>query len=85
MPEISRFYGITIYMLFREHNPPHFHAKYQGYEVSITIDDGIVKGEMPKRALNLIFDWLEIHREELMQNWNTIQDTGEFLKIDPLK
>ena len=32
MPEISRFYGIRIFMFFREHNPPHFHAKYQGYE-----------------------------------------------------
>ena len=32
MPEISSFYGIAIYMYMSEHNPPHFHVKYQGYE-----------------------------------------------------
>ena len=32
MPEISRFYGIIIRMYFVDHNPPHFHAEYQGYK-----------------------------------------------------
>ena len=44
MPEISRFYGIIITMNFNEHNPPHFHAMYQGYEISIDIHTGLVKG-----------------------------------------
>jgi hypothetical protein len=35
--------------------------------------DGIVKGEMPGRALKLIFEWLELHREELMENWKRAQ------------
>ena len=35
MPEISRFYGIIIAMFYDEHNPPHFHARYGGYKVSI--------------------------------------------------
>lgn len=85
MPEISRFYGIVIHMYFNEHNPPHFHAEYQGYKISVTLQNGIVEGIMPKRALKLIFDWLDLHRDELLQNWETIQRTGEYNKIEPLK
>lgn len=84
MPEISRFYGIVIQMYFNEHNPPHFHATYQDYKVLVTIDAGIVEGKMPKRALNLIFEWLDIHKDELIQNWDTIQRTGDYVKIEPL-
>lgn len=50
MPEISRFYGIVIYIFYDEHNPPHFHAEYSGNKAIITIKEGIVKGTMPKRA-----------------------------------
>ncbi len=84
MPEISRFYGILIKMYFNEHNPPHFHAEYQGYKAIITIQKGIVDGKMPKRALKLIFEWLELHKEELFEVWNSIEKTGEFNKIEPL-
>jgi len=84
MPEISRFYGILIKMYFNEHNPPHFHAEYQGYKAIITIQNGIVDGKMPKRALNLIFEWLDLHKEELLEVWNKIEKTGEFDKIEPL-
>jgi len=84
MPEISRFYGIVIKMFFNEHSPPHFHAEYQDFKASISIEKGIVDGKMPKRALKLIFEWLEIHQEELSKNWNTIEETGNFNKIEPL-
>ena len=69
MPEISKFYGIVIYMYINDHNPPHFHAVYQGYKATITIQDGIVTGCFPRRALNLIFDWLDEHKDELLENW----------------
>jgi len=72
-------------MYFNEHNPPYFHAEYQGYKVSITIESGIVEGSMPKRALGLIFEWLDLHKNELIQNWETIEKTGEYSKIEPLK
>jgi Domain of unknown function (DUF4160) len=58
MPEISRFYGIIIYMFFSEHNPPHLHVKYQEYEATIDIETGIVHGDIPRRALNLVFEWI---------------------------
>ncbi len=54
MPEISSFYGIIISMFFSDHNPPHFHVKYQGYEATIDIATGTVKGQLPRRALNMV-------------------------------
>lgn len=85
MPEISSFYGILIYMYFNEHNPPHFHVKYGEYSAIITIEDGIVKGSLPRRALNLIYDWLDLHKEDLMENWRRLENSESVLKIEPLK
>ncbi len=84
MPEICRFYGIIITMNYNEHNPPHFHAIYQGYEVSIEIKTGIVKGSMPRRALKMIFEWLDLHKEELLDDWELAINRKSLVKIDPL-
>jgi hypothetical protein len=51
----------------------------------VTIPDGIVKGEMPQRALKMIFDWLDIHRDELMIDWALAQNRSKLNKIEPLK
>ena len=85
MPEVSRFYGIVIKMFFDDHNPPHFHIEYQEYDATINIQNGIVKGEIPRRALRLIFEWMDMHKEELMENWISLQSTGDYEKIEPLK
>lgn len=85
MPEISRFLGIIIFMNFNDHNPPHFHARYGDYELVVEINSGIIDGKFPKRALSLVFEWYEIHKEELLQDWELIRTTGEFYKIQPLE
>ncbi len=85
MPEISRFYGIIITMFVNEHNPPHFHVEYQEYKAMITIEDGIVIGSLPRRALNLVYEWLDLHKEELIANWKRIESNQSLEKIDPLK
>ena len=72
-------------MNFSDHNPPHFHAWYGDYKVTISIKDGIVKGEMPGRALRLILEWLDLHRDELMENWMRAQNGGTLENIEPLK
>ena len=58
MPEISRFYGIIIYMYIDDHNPPHFHVWYNDYEAVITIEEEIVTGSLPRRELKLVYEWL---------------------------
>ena len=85
MPEISRFYGIIIYMYIDDHNPPHFHVWYNDYEAVITIEEGIVTGSLPRRELKLVYEWLDIHKEELLENWRVLSNFELANKIEPLK
>lgn len=55
-------------MYIDDHNPPHFHVWYDDYQCEITIMDGIVCGKMPRHALRLVYEWLDLHRDELMEN-----------------
>lgn len=83
MPQISFFYGIYIWMNFADLLPLHFHAWYGDYKVIVNIKDGIVKGEMPGRALHMVLEWLEDHRKELMDNWEKAQKGESLNKIEP--
>jgi hypothetical protein len=85
MPEISYFYGIKVYINFNEHNPPHFHAQYAEYKIIVYIDGWIVEGKFPKRALNMLLDWADAHKEELLEDWNLAMLKQLPNKIDPLK
>ncbi len=85
MPEISRFLGIIIFMNFNEHAPPHFHAKYGDYQISVEIQTGILEGKFPPRALKHVLEWHSQHQAELLDNWNSIMATGEYHKIPPLE
>ncbi len=84
MPRISEFYGLLILMNFKDHNPPHFHVWYGGYKMLVHIENGVVEGEMPQRALKMVFDWLEIHRAELLEMWNKAKNGEPIGKIEPL-
>ncbi|PIV26518.1 MAG: transcriptional regulator [Anaerolineae bacterium CG03_land_8_20_14_0_80_58_20] len=86
MPEISRFFGIIIFMYFDEHNPPHFHAKYGEERAVISINElKVMEGRLSRRALSLVLEWANEHRDELIKNWNNLQTTGEYSKIAPLE
>jgi hypothetical protein len=85
MPEISRFLGIVIRMFYKEHAPPHFHAEYGEYEISIQIQAGIVEGKFPRRALNAVLDWYALHKEELLEDWNLASQRAPLKKINPLE
>ena len=66
MPRISEFYGIVVYMYWRDHAPPHFHAIYAGEEAQVRIGDGtILAGSLPRTAANLVTEWAQLHRDEL--------------------
>ena len=71
-------------MNFRDHEPPHFHARYGDMEVLVEIETGKVKGEMSKRALNLIFEWMESHKQELMLDWEKARAKKSLDTIEPL-
>lgn len=85
MPEISRFFGISIRMYFDEHNPPHFHAIYGGSEAEIGIAPlSLLNGELPRRALGLAMEWAASHQNELQTNWNLMRADQPPQKIAPL-
>ena len=88
MPELSRFMGIIIKMLFNDnvqHNKPHIHAYYGEYEASIGIDGELLAGSMPVKQLKIIQAWLVIHEEEAYAAWNKAVRGEHFDKIDPLR
>jgi hypothetical protein len=88
MPTIAMFYGIIIRMYCApgEHNPPHFHAYYQGYKAIIDINTcELSEGMLPARQLKLVVAWSEIHKEELLADW-VLASKGELpFPIEPLK
>jgi Domain of unknown function (DUF4160)/Protein of unknown function (DUF2442) len=73
MQEISRFFGIVIRMLANEQLPPHFHAIYGEYEVTVTIEEGVVTGRFPGRPLRLVLEWRDLHQAELIDNWRRLR------------
>lgn len=85
MPRISQFYGISIYMYYRDHAPPHFHAIYGKDEAVIGIETTtVLDGHLPRRALNLVIDWLRAHQNELRANWGAARAGQPLDAIDPL-
>ena len=88
MPTISMFFGIIIRMYYapKEHNPPHLHAYFQDYKMTIRIDDGeIMEGNMPVRQIRLVQAWVEIHKDELWADWKLCQEGEKPFQIEPLK
>lgn len=86
MPTISQFFGILIMMYFDDHNPPHFHARYNEFEALIAIENGqILEGELPKTATQLVEFWRKQHREELVANWEKAKNLQLPNTIAPLE
>ncbi len=73
MPTISMFYGILIKMFFRDiekHKSPHLHAEYQGEMAIYSIPDGdLLAGKLPLRKQKIVVAWIEIHKEDLLADW----------------
>jgi hypothetical protein len=85
MPEISRFLGIVIAMYYKEHSPPHFHAKYGGQRAAFSIQDlRMIEGKLPQRIISLVLEWAFQHRDELMENWRRVECKEDLQYIEPL-
>ncbi|HAH07838.1 MAG TPA: transcriptional regulator [Elusimicrobia bacterium] len=85
MPVISRFFGIVIFMFWREHRPPHFHAKYGDDEIVVDIRSGrVVGGDMSKRALALVQEWRKLRKAELLSEWELAEQKKALFPIKPL-
>ena len=86
MPTISMFRGIRIFMNWREHQPPHFHATYGGDEVLVSIRDiEVLEGTIPHKQLKMLLGWAALHQDELLENWELAENKQELFAIEPLK
>lgn len=84
MPVLSRFYGIIIRMYFQqsEHNPPHIHAIYGDDVAAIDFQKNeVIEGYLPPKAMEMVLEWVDIHRDELLNIWNT----QDFKSVEPLE
>ena len=72
-------------MYYREHAPPHFQARYGEYEVVVQIESGVVEGRFPRRAIRLVLEWLDLHRDELLDDWTLAEARLALRPIAPLE
>ncbi len=85
MPRISYFFGIVIRMYYDEHSPPHLHAEYQGGKALLDFRGNVLKGDLGSRtALRLVRDWIDLHVDELHENWGRARAGKELRQIAPL-
>jgi len=74
VPEIGRFFGIVIRIFYAEHARPQFHAQYGEHSIAVEITGDGVSGQFPPRRISLLYEWRDLHREELLENWNRLRD-----------
>lgn len=87
MPELCRFGGMVIYMLFKDigqHHKPHVHVYYGEYEAAIAVDGELLAGSLPRKQLKIIVGWLAFHEEEVYKAWNLAVQGEHFDKIPPM-
>jgi hypothetical protein len=70
LPTIAYFLRITVAMYYRDHNPPHVHAFYGGYEALIAIEDArVLQGKLPPPVMLIMRRWIVLRRAALLSGW----------------
>ena len=86
MPILSVFFGIVIRIYHLDHNPPHIHVQYGEYEATMDIRARrVLQGQLPKRVLRLVLEWLDVRRTEVEQAWKAVQMMKNPKRIKPLE
>lgn len=89
MPAISMFYGIIVSVYFldtQQHHQPHIHAKFQDQKAVVAIPGGeLLAGNLPPAKLRLLLAWVEIHKDELMADWELAVEGQQPFQIEPLR
>jgi hypothetical protein len=58
----------------------------QEHEAVISIPDGeLLEGSLPPAKLRLLSAWIEIHKDELLADWQLAASGQQPYKIDPLR
>lgn len=85
MPIICRFFGVIVRMFYDDHNPPHIHVEYQDQKATLDFRGNILRGGLEsKTALKLIREWVDLHTQELLEDWELAKSGQKIKEIDPL-
>lgn len=68
-----------------DHRPPHIHAEYGEYKITVEINTGVVQGRFPRRALKALLEWYELHRDDLLEDWELAEQHEPLNRIPPLE
>jgi hypothetical protein len=88
MPEICRFFGIIVKMIYSDddkHHKPHVHVYYGEYEASVALDGEVLEGKLPIKQYRMLSGWMALHEDELYAAWNQAVQNKPFSKVEPLK
>jgi hypothetical protein len=86
LPTIAYFLGIAVRMFYNDHEPPHFHVRYQGFRARILISSGdVVDGRLPPTVARLLKEWTALRRDALMRNWHLARTNGQLERIGGLE
>ena len=88
MPELSRFFGIIIRMFVEpseRHHTAHFHAYYEEHTAVFSISPvQLIAGSIPQRQQRFVEAWAELHQDELLADWQLLQEGRRPAPIQPL-
>ena len=74
MPEICSFNGMSVQILFRDHDEPHVHIYRRDTELGVVLFDGTLRnGEIERDKLKELRKWMAVHQLELMDCWQKAQ------------
>ena len=78
--------GIIIAMYYQEHNPPHFHVRYNEYKAAISIKDlALLEGKLPPKVFGLVVEWASQYQNELLEDWELAKKLQILKPIAPLE
>ena len=81
-PTVSIFYGTTVSINYRDHNPPHCHAKYGEFKAIYNLETGdMIKGNFPKGQKKMLEKWIKRYKKELLKNWELASKGKQTFKI----
>jgi hypothetical protein len=85
MPTIAYFLGISVRMFFNDHDPPHFHVRYQGFRANSDSSGEVIDGRVPPAVARILREWTDLRRAALMRNWHAGRTDGQFERIGGLE
>lgn len=45
----------------------------------------VLAGRLPRRALAMVLEWAQLHRETLLENWQRAEAHDPLISIEPLE